>query len=248
MSIAFARSIGKAAGVAALVVLAGCTMKDQDAPALAGPSEFATSLTMTASPDTITQDGASQSVITIVARDVNNQPVPNLGLRVDIVVNGAFANDFGRLSARNLTTASDGRATVVYTAPPQPPDHNDPEALVRIYITPVGTNYDNATYRSVSIRLVQPGTIYVPGAPIAQFTYTPSSPRALQNVFFDGTLSSDTDGTVVNYQWSYGDGDFETGSTQYHDFLAAGTYNVTLTVTDNSGNRASTTRIITVSQ
>jgi PKD repeat protein len=135
---------------------------------------------------------------------------------------------------------------VVYTAPPQPPDHNDPEAYIRIYVTPVGTNYDNALSRYVGIRLVQPATIYVPGSPVAQFSYTPSSPRTAQDVFFDGSLSIDPDGSIVSYQWSYDDGDFETGMTQYHDFVKAGTYNVTLTVTDNAGNKASTTRLVTV--
>lgn len=241
-----ARGIVTAAGAAMLLVLAGCTLKNQDPPALAGPSEFGTSLSMTASPDTIVQDGASQSVIAIVARDPNNQAVPNLSLRVDVVVNGAFANDFGRLSARNITTGSDGRATVVYTAPPQPPDHNDPEVLVRIYVTPVGNNFDNAWSWSAAIRLVQPSTIYVPGSPTAQFVYTPSSPTRGQYVFFDGSLSADPDGYIVSYQWSYGDGESETGQTQDHDFVNPGSYNVTLTVTDNAGNRASTTRILNV--
>jgi hypothetical protein len=122
--ITLARGIVTAAGAASLVVLSSCTMDNQDPPAFAGPSEYATSLTMTASPDMIVQDGASQSVIGIVARDAANQPIANLSMRVDVVVNGAFANDFGRLSARNITTGSDGRTTVVYTAPPQPPDHN----------------------------------------------------------------------------------------------------------------------------
>ncbi len=242
----FARGIVTAAGAASILLAAGCTMHNQDAPDLAGPSEYSTSLTMTASPDTITQDGASQSIITIVARDASDQPVANLAMRVDIVVNNAFANDFGRLSARNIMTGSDGRATVVYTAPPQPPDHNDPETVIRIYIVPVGVNFDNATSRSVSIRLVQPATIYVPGSPVARFSYTPSSPRVNQDVLFDGSASTDPDGSIVSYQWSYDDGDFETGITQLHDFLTARTYNVTLTVTDNAGNKASTTRLVTV--
>jgi PKD repeat protein len=81
---------------------------------------------------------------------------------------------------------------------------------------------------------------------VAQFSYTPSSPRTAQDVFFDGSLSIDPDGSIVSYQWSYDDGDFENGMTQYHDFVKAGTYNVTLTVTDNAGNKASTTRLVTV--
>jgi PKD repeat protein len=50
----------------------------------------------------------------------------------------------------------------------------------------------------------------------------------------------------VSYEWDYGDGDRESGITQSHDFTAAGDYQVTLTVTDDSGLKASRTRVISV--
>ncbi len=243
----FARSTLQVAGLAALVVIAGCTMKNQDAPGLAGPSGLATSLTLTASPDTIPQDGAAQSVIAVVARDANNQPIPNLTLRIDLVVGGLIANDFGRLSARNITTGSDGRATVVYTAPQGVFGDSTPETTVRVYVVPVGNNFDNANAFSVLIRLVAPATIYAPGSPIASFTFSPAAPKVGQDVFFNASGSSDPDGAIVQYEWTYGDGDVEYGLTQLHDFPSAGTYTVILTVTDNAGNRASTSRQVTVS-
>jgi chitodextrinase len=244
--ITLARRILPLVGLAAVVAAAGCTMKRQDAPALAGPSSFATSLTVTASPDIMTQDGTSQSVIAVVARDASSQPIPNLPLRIDLTVDGLLANDFGRLSTQNVTTGSDGRASLVYTAPASPPGQSNPETVVRIHATPVGTNFDNANSWSVTIRLVQPAIIYVPGSPFPQFTFAPSAPKAGQDVSFDASGSSDPDGFIVKYQWTYGDGDTEFGETQLHDFPKAGTYSVTLTVTDNAGNRASTSRTITV--
>ena len=39
---------------------AACSTKNTTAPPLSGPSELALSITMAATPDTITQDGASQ--------------------------------------------------------------------------------------------------------------------------------------------------------------------------------------------
>lgn len=228
------------------VMLAGCTMKKQDAPDLTGPSEFATSLTVSASPDVITQDGSSQSVVAVVARDVNGSPMSGVPLRVDISVNGRLTPDFGRLSATNLVTGSDGRAVTVYTAPLPPPDLNDPEPIVDVLATVIGNNFDNSLTRSASIRLARPAVTYVPGAPFAEFTYSPATPRAGSQVHFDGRLSYDPDGSIVLYQWDYGDGDREQGETQQHDFVNAGTYHVTLTVTDNSGLSSSRTRIITV--
>jgi PKD repeat protein len=64
----------------------------------------------------------------------------------------------------------------------------------------------------------------------------------------DGTSSSDFDGTIASYAWTFGDGQSGTGPTLTHAYGAAGTYTVTLTVTDNRGGTASTTKQVTVSQ
>ena len=63
-------------------------MKDQDAPPLTGPSEFSQSITIAVSPDVLPQDGASQSFITVTARDANAQPIRNLTLRTETRVGG----------------------------------------------------------------------------------------------------------------------------------------------------------------
>ncbi|MCZ3385432.1 MAG: PKD domain-containing protein [Actinomycetia bacterium] len=53
---------------------------------------------------------------------------------------------------------------------------------------------------------------------------------------FDGSGSSDGDGTVASYSWSFGDGSsVQAGATPNHVFPAGGSYPVTLTVTDNDG-------------
>ena len=51
----------------------------------------------------------------------------------------------------------------------------------------------------------------------------------------DGRGSADPDGTIVSYEWAFGDGNIGIGPTPSHTYLAAGTYDVTLTVTDNDG-------------
>jgi PKD repeat protein len=64
---------------------------------------------------------------------------------------------------------------------------------------------------------------------------------------FDGSGSSDPDGTVASYAWDFGDGATATGATATHSFGIAGTYSVALTVTDNSGAPTTLTKQVTVS-
>ena len=52
---------------------------------------------------------------------------------------------------------------------------------------------------------------------------------------FDGTGSSDIDGTIAMYFWDFGDDTNGTTASATHSYPTAGTYLVTLTVTDNAG-------------
>lgn len=65
-------------------------------------------------------------------------------------------------------------------------------------------------------------------------------------VNFDGSGSYSTGGTIVSYDWDYGDGISGSGETPTHAYIAAGTYTVTLTVTDDHGESDSDMVIITV--
>ena len=50
---------------------------------------------------------------------------------------------------------------------------------------------------------------------------------------FDATASTDSDGTIDDYAWDFGDGQTGTGSTADHVYDKPGTYAVTLVVTDD---------------
>ncbi|MDN3497515.1 PKD domain-containing protein, partial [Planococcus sp. APC 4015] len=78
-------------------------------------------------------------------------------------------------------------------------------------------------------------------APTSSFTSTVTH----QFVTFDGSASSDVDGTIQNYSWAFGDGETGTGAAPSHTYAAAGSYTVTLTVTDNSGGSAVSEQTIT---
>lgn len=240
-------TLGMLATGLSLVLATACTMKETQIPPLTGPSELGLSIQVLANPDVLTQDGASQSQITIVARNANGQPQRDVVLRAEIVVNGVIV-DFGRLSARTVVTGPDGRATLTYTAPPPPPEPVDTFTIVQIAVIPSGTNFANAVDRAVNIRLVPPGVILPPvGTPVPRFTFAPSSPVEGQDVQFNASATDIGSGAAsATFQWSFGDGSTATGQIVSHDFDTAGTYSVTLTVTNDRGRSASTTQFVTV--
>ncbi|MGC0417726.1 collagenase [Embleya sp. AB8] len=58
--------------------------------------------------------------------------------------------------------------------------------------------------------------------------------------------SRDTDGTITARSWNFGDGTTSTDTNPVKTYAAAGTYTVALTVTDNSGRTATTSKAVTV--
>ncbi|MEM7369994.1 MAG: PKD domain-containing protein [Bacteroidota bacterium] len=84
------------------------------------------------------------------------------------------------------------------------------------------------------------------GDPIADIVATPSSGTAPLSVSFDGAGSSD-DGTIVQYDWDFGDGNLASGSAVSHIYATVGSFDATLTVTDDEGNSSSAQIAIQVS-
>ena len=82
-------------------------------------------------------------------------------------------------------------------------------------------------------------------APIADAN-NPYNGTANEPIEFDGSDSSDPDGTIVAYDWDFGDGDTGTGPTPSHTYTTDGTYNVTLTVTDDAGDTGTDTTTATI--
>jgi PKD repeat protein len=83
-------------------------------------------------------------------------------------------------------------------------------------------------------------------SPVAVFTYAPPSPTAGTTVQFDASASSDPDGTIISYAWSFGDSGTAVGAVVSHVYVATGSYTVQLTVTDNGGKATQVARTVTV--
>ncbi|HET6869722.1 MAG TPA: PKD domain-containing protein [Solirubrobacteraceae bacterium] len=82
--------------------------------------------------------------------------------------------------------------------------------------------------------------------PVAAFAVGAGSPEAGQSVAFEGSASNDSDGSILGYSWTFGDGHSGVGRTRSHTFWAPGTYTVTLTVTDNDFVSSSVAQQVTV--
>jgi len=63
----------------------------------------------------------------------------------------------------------------------------------------------------------------------------PYSGNSGSQITFDGSDSFDPDGSIVSYEWTFGDGNVGTGMNPTHTYGVSGTYNVSLKVTDNEG-------------
>jgi PKD repeat protein len=111
-------------------------------------------------------------------------------------------------------------------------------------VTLTVTDNDGATdqlMRSITVTSPPPANV----APSADFTFSPTNPIVGQTVSFtDG--SSDSDGTIVSWAWTFGDGATSNNRNPSRIYSAANTYTVTLTVTDNDGETDTQTKQLTV--
>jgi hypothetical protein len=83
-------------------------------------------------------------------------------------------------------------------------------------------------------------------SPTAVATAQPTAPVIGQAVAFDGSASSDPDGTITAFRWDFGDGGQATTAAASHAYTSAGTFAASLTVTDNAGSTGTASVTITV--
>ncbi|MDH5482644.1 MAG: PKD domain-containing protein [Candidatus Bathyarchaeota archaeon] len=127
---------------------------------------------------------------------------------------------------------------------------------VRVHVYSQGGDYSAKVLVSDNNELdswSQPVEVTVTQFPEAHFvlsgpdtSFTPNIICEKSNAEFNALPSYDPDGTIVSYSWNFGDGATvtEDDPVTYHTYVSSGPYTVTLTVTDNKGATAFTSRSI----
>lgn len=169
--------------------------------------------------------GRTEIIVTLY--DIYFEPIP--GAKV------IMETDFGVLDSRGapLTTDQSGRV-VDYL-------ETERESTITIY----------AGDRTLTATVILEDAPDPNVSPVADFSYSPSSPTSIETIYFNASASYDTDGSINNYTWDFGDGNYGWGRQTTHQYdvspFLSKTYTVTLTVYDNDGAHDATSREITVS-
>ena len=230
----YSHRISLAVGLTA-VLASGCTIQEQTAPELSGPSELGLAMTIAAQPETLPRDGSSTAAIVITAFDANGKPKAEQRL--------LLSADAGTLSPTEVRTGNDGKASATYTAP----GLNERVSTATITAIPVGVvggDSGNVNVRTTRIAVLGPSI------PFASFSFSPTAPAVLDAVTFDAngsSLDGSACGSACSYSWNFDDGSSGSGLVLQHTFTSSGVFNVTLTATSIArGTSNSTTRPIVI--
>ena len=181
--------------------------------------------------------GSDTATVTVTINPVNDPPVAvddsvsadeGGHIMVDVLSNDTDPDS--TLSYANVTVLagpSNGTAVVSSVGINYTHDGSETTSDTFIYQVEDGAGgSDNATV-TVNISPVNDPPVADPNGPYSGTVGVP--------VTFYGSNSSDCDGTIVSYDWDFGDGAAGSGVSPAHSYSTAGTYTVTLTVIDNDG-------------
>lgn len=119
-------------------------------------------------------------------------------------------------------------------------------ATAGTYSTTLTVTDSKGLSSSISTPIVVTAAIIQNKVPTAVINATPASGSAPLTVTFDGSSSTDPDGSIASYIWNFGDGSSASGKTATHIYTTEATFNATLQVTDNQGADSAANTTITV--
>ena len=188
----------------------------------------------TVTPQTTSARTGNQISMTVA---VFNQGTVPESFQVSVTYNGTIINNPPR-TITNLPPVSGTTFSITWPTSGLPPGIYQLKANASRVSGELYTTNNISPATTVSLSLNQP--------PTASFSLTPSSTYVGDLVSSDGSTSFDLDGTIANYYWNFGDGSSANGPTTSHSYSAAGTYTVTLTVTDNEGSTRASSQAVTI--
>jgi len=198
--------------------------------------------------DDISTSATVSTNIVVNASTTNKVPVPVISVNplsgnapLTVAFNGTGSYDTDGTITKYSWNFGDGAtatgATVSHTYPINP---NVSVYLAKLTVTDdsglIGSGYKTISVNSTTTNQT----------PVAKMTATPSTGPAPLTVSFNGSGSSDVDGTIASYVWDFGDGTTGTGVSVSHYYTTALNYIAKLTVTDNGGKTNSTSSDVIV--
>lgn len=148
---------------------------------------------------------------------------------------GTVLGSANPVDALNATLSVNLPAAGTYTLSVQGTGKGDP-------LSTGYSSYGSVGQYALGVNFYTPGNV----APTAVISATPTSGTVPLTVSFSGAGSSDPDGSLASWNWTFGDGTSATGVTTSHVYGTAGTYTAQLQVTDSGGLSATSAVTVTV--
>lgn len=104
----------------------------------------------------------------------------------------------------------------------------------------------NTSSDKITITVAEATVENVP--PTAVITPSATTGEAPITLSFDGSNSSDADGTLTSYSWNFGDGSSASSKVASHTYTDAGSYTISLTVSDNLGTTHTTSTSVIITE
>ncbi|MEO7413777.1 MAG: PKD domain-containing protein [Opitutaceae bacterium] len=172
---------------------------------------------------------------TISLTVANLSPQPNMNIQVQLLDGAGNLVQSGGSSVANVALSANVNAGTYY---------------LKINGSGSGDPFTNgySNYASVG-NYVLTGSVAPTSenqAPVAVANGSPTSGVAPLPVTFSSAGSSDADGSIVSYAWSFGDGTYSSEASPAHVYANTGNYTATLTVTDNGNLSGVSTVLVAV--
>jgi endonuclease I len=154
------------------------------------------------------------------------------------------------LSYEGAFAASDGKAVGMTSTNIGVSETSSTPVGHSLQLTGIGSDYAQFTWASamsntagvINTNQSFGGTTQTNEAPLARFTTSCTD----LNCNMDASASSDTDGSITDYAWDFGDGMTAAGVLTSRSYADTGSYLITLTVTDNEGATSIATQTVNV--